>query len=196
MKKVVIMTLVIGFVFASFRAFETTSYKAVVEDSEITWAGSRPGKTHNGTLSIANGDLNFEDEKLVSGDFTLDMNSIKVLDIKPGKMNTKLVTHFKSADFFDVTNHGTGKFLITGSEAKDGKTLVKGKLTLKGITNDVSFLADVTNTDNAATLKSGEFKIDRTKWDIKFRSGSYFDGLKNKLIYDDITISVKVTAKK
>ena len=196
MKKLTVLLVVLGLAFVSFKAIETVTYKAVVADSEITWAGSRPGKTHNGTLSISDGNFVFEDGKLASGDFTLNMNTIKVLDIKPGSMNTKLVNHFNSADFFDVTNHPKGKFQITGSEAKDGKTLVKGKLTLKGITNDVSFLADVSMTDDTVVLKSGEFKIDRTKWDIKFRSGSYFDGLKNKLIYDDITITVNVTAKK
>jgi polyisoprenoid-binding protein YceI len=196
MKKSTILLVVIGLTFASFKAVETITYKAVVAESEITWSGSRPGKTHDGTLAISDGNFVFEDGKLASGSFTLNMTTIKVADIKPGKMNDKLVTHFNSADFFDVTNHPKGSFLITGSEVKDGKTIVTGKLTIKGITNDVSFSADVSTKDDTVVLKSDEFKIDRTKWDIKFRSGSYFDGLKNKLIYDDITITVKVTAKK
>ncbi len=196
MQKIVVVLFVLGFMFASFKTIETVTYKAVVAESEITWAGTRPGKTHDGTLSISDGSFVFEDGKLTAGDFTLNMKTIKVLDIKPGKNNTKLVTHFNSADFFDVTKHPTGKFQITGSTAKDNKTLVQGKLTLKGITKDVSFLADITNNGSSATIKSSEFKIDRTEWDIKFRSGSYFDDLKNKLIYDDITITVNVKGTK
>ncbi len=196
MKKILVLLCVIGLAFASFKTIEAVTYKAVVAESEITWAGSRPGKTHNGTLSISDGNFVFENGKLTTGNFTLNMKTIKVLDIKSGKNNTKLVTHFNSADFFDVTNHPTAKFQITGSESKDNKTLVQGKLTLKGITKEVSFLADVTDNGSSATIKSSEFKIDRTKWDIKFRSGSFFDGLKNKLIYDDITLTVNVKGKK
>ena len=196
MKKITIALFVLGLAFASFKTIETVTYKAVVAESEVTWAGSRPGKTHNGTLEIKEGNLVFEEGKLTNGDFTLDMTTIKVLDIEPGGMNDKLVNHFKSADFFDVENHATGTYKIMGSEAKDNKTLVHGNLTIKGITNHVSFLADVSITDEGVLLKSDEFKIDRTKWDIKFRSGKFFDNLKNKLIYDDIPITVKVTAKK
>jgi len=196
MKKTIITIFVLGLILTSFKSIESITYKADVSKSEITWAGSRPGKTHNGTLLIKEGNLVFEDGKLTGGDFILDMKTIKVLDINPGKMNKKLVTHFNSSDFFDVENHSTGKFKITSSETKDTKTLVKGKLTIKGITNDVSFLADVLTDGDTTILKSDEFKIDRTKWDIKFRSGSFFDNLKNKLIYDDITLTVKVTAKK
>ena len=169
---------------------------AVVEDSTITWAASRPGKTHDGTLSISKGNFVFEDSKLIGGDFIIDMNTIKVLDIKPGKSNEKLVNHLRSADFFDVDNHATGSYKVTGSEAKDDKTLVKGKLTIKGITKDVSFLADVSIDGDTITVKSGEFKIDRTEWDIKFRSGKFFDNLKNKLIDDNIVVTVNVKAKK
>lgn len=196
MKKITMTLFVLGLILTSFNSIDTISYKAVVAESEITWAGSRPGKTHDGTLSISDGNFIFEQEKLVSGNFTLNMESIKVLDIEPGKMNDKLVNHFKSSDFFDVSNHPTANYKITGSEAKDNMTLVQGELTLKGITKEVSFLADVTTTGETASIKSAEFKIDRTKWDIKFRSGSFFDGLKNKLIYDDITLTVKVTGKK
>ena len=86
--------------------------------------------------------------------------------------------------------------MITSSEAKDGKTLVNGKLTIKGITKDVSFLATISNNGDTVILKSDKFNIDRTDWDIRFRSGKFFDNLKNKLIYDDIPITVMVTAKK
>ncbi len=196
MKKTVLALLVLGFVLISFKTIDSETYTAIVDESTITWAASRPGKTHDGTLAISNGNLIFEENKLIGGDFTIDMKTIKVLDIKPGKMNQKLVDHLNSSDFFDVENHATGNYRVTRSEAKDGKILVKGQLTLKGITNDVEFLADVSNTDDAVTLKTGEFKIDRTKWDIKFRLGKFFDDLKNRLIYDDITITVNVKATK
>jgi len=196
MKKVLLLWLAAGLLFSSFSSISSDNYEALPEESTITWAASRPGKTHDGTLAISSGSLVFEGNKLVSGDFKIDMTSIKVTDIKPGKMNERLVGHLKSADFFDVENHATGAFTISSTETKEGKTLVNGQLTLKGISNPVTFEADVTNDGNTVTLKTGEFKIDRTKWDIKYRSGKFFDDLKNKLIYDDIVVTVNVKATK
>lgn len=196
MKKLVFPVLLMAFALISFKSLESTTYKAVVADSKITWLGASPTKTHDGTLSISEGTLVFEDNKLVGGDFIIDMNSIKVLDVKFGPANKRLTKHLKSDDFFETKKYPTGKFQITNSEAKDGKTLVKGNLTIRGITKEVSFLADVSSDGNSASLKSESFKIDRTKWDIKYRSGSFFDNLKNKMIEDKITISATIKAKK
>ena len=196
MKKIVLALFMVGLLLSSFSIEESETFNALVEESTITWAASRPGKTHDGTLALSKGNFVFEGEKLVGGEFLINMNSIKVTDIKPGKMNDKLVNHLRSADFFDVENHATGAFAISSTETKEGKTLVNGQLTLKGISNPVTFLADVSNDGTTVTLKTGEFKIDRTKWDIKYRSGKFFDDLKNKLIYDDIVITVDVKATK
>ncbi|NNC70160.1 MAG: YceI family protein [Flavobacteriaceae bacterium] len=196
MNRLILALVVLGLIHVSFKNATSETYTASVEESTITWAASRPGKTHEGTLSISEGNFVFDDDQLAGGEFVIDMNTIKVTDIEPGKMNDKLVNHLRSADFFDVENHTTGTYKILGSEVKDGKILVKGQLTLKGISNEVEFLADVSNDGNTVTLKANEFKIDRTKWDIKFRSGKFFDNLKNKLIYDDIVISVIVKATK
>jgi len=196
MKKLVTLIVVLGLSLASFTTFETETYKAVIGESELAWEGSRPGKTHNGTVGIKDGNFIFEDGKLTGGTFTLDMTKIVVLDIKPGKSNEKLVNHLNTSDFFDVKNHPTGSFKITGSEAQNSKTKVNGKLTIKGITKDVSFMATLTKSGDKVVLKSDKFNIDRTEWDIRFRSGKFFDNLKNKLIYDDIPITIKVTAKK
>ncbi len=196
MKKVLLLWLAAGLLLSSFSSISSDNYEALPEESTITWAASRPGKTHDGTLAISSGSLVFEGNKLVSGDFKIDMNSIKVTDIKPGKMNERLVGHLKSADFFDVENHQEARFEIVGSEAKEGNVLIKGKLTLKGITKAVDFLATITVENDRVLLEASTFKIDRTEWDIKYRSGKFFDNLKNKLIDDTIAITVKVSAKK
>ena len=115
--------------------------------------------------------LTIEDGQLIGGDFILNMKSIKVLDIPASsKMNTKLVDHLNNSDFFSTENHPTGKFIIIRSESQNGKALVKGNLTIKDITHDVSFLAKIKNAGDAVELTSDEFTIDRTKWDVKFRS--------------------------
>jgi len=197
MRKIILTVSILATALISFKSITNETYKADVDASIVEWAASRTGKTHNGTVNITHGQFNFENGQLSSGDFTLNMRSIKVLDIPAErKMNAKLIDHLNSSDFFSTEIHPTGKFIITGSEIQKGKTLVKGALTIKEITHDVSFLANINNNGDTIVLTSEEFTIDRTKWDVKFRSGKFFDNLKDKLIYDDITISVKVKAEK
>ena len=196
MKKALLLSMAAVLLLSAFSLLRTEKYEAVIADSTITWAASRPGKTHDGTLTLSEGTLRFEDTKLVGGDFKIDMNSIAVSDIEPGKMNDRLVNHLKSADFFDVENHQDARFEIVGSQQQGSQVLVKGNLTLKGITKAVDFLASITLENDTAILEAATFQIDRTQWDIKYRSGKFFDNLKNKLIDDNIDITVKVSAKK
>lgn len=196
MKNTLILFLV-TILILSFNSFEKETYTALVDESIVEWAGSRTGKTHNGSLKIKEGSLDLENNVLVSGEFILNMTTIKVLDIKEGSnMNAKLVDHLNSKDFFNTTEFPEGKYVITKSEKQGDKVAITGNLTIKNITNEVIFLAVLENTDDMLILKSDEFKIDRTKWGVEFRSGKFFDNLKDKLIYDDIVLSVKVKAKK
>lgn len=197
MRKIIIAVTVLAITLVSFNNLTTKTYIADINESIVEWAASRTGKTHNGTVNITDGMLTFEDGQLIGGDFTLNMTSIKVLDIPTSnKMNAKLVDHLNSSDFFSTENQPTGKFVIIGSEPQNGKTFLKGKLTIKDITHDVSFLATIKNNGDAVEMTSDEITIDRTKWDVKFRSGKFFNNLKDLLICDDITISVKVKATK
>lgn len=196
MKNNIIVFLAVGLMLSSFSTSTTETFEAVIEASSISWAGSRPGKTHDGTLALSKGNLKIEDNNLVSGDFTIDMNSLQVSDIQPGKMNDRLVNHLKSGDFFDVENHQTASFEILGSQVMDQQIKVTGNLTIKGITNEVAFLAKLSIENDVALLVSDAFTIDRTLWDVKYRSGKFFDNLKNKLIEDNIEIKVSVKATK
>ena len=196
MKKFLTGLFALVLILSSFSLITSVSYEADIAASTITWAGSRPGKTHDGTLAISKGNLVMEEGNLTGGAFTIDMNSIAVSDIPQGKMNDRLVGHLKSADFFDVENHQTASFEITSSQAAGDQVKVFGKLTIKGITKDIEFLASVSLDDGVVVLKSESFNIDRTLWDVKYRSGKFFDNLKNKMISDDIAITVTVKANK
>ena len=101
---------------------EAAKYTADAKASTLTWKGTAPTKSHNGTISISEGSLALEDGKLVGGNFIIDMNSIINRDIEKEEMNTKLVGHLKADDFFDVANHPFSVFTITGIDDKDGKT--------------------------------------------------------------------------
>lgn len=169
----------------SFASFTTIKDKVIkVKDSKITWVGHKVTGEHTGTIDIKEGTLTFTDDKLSGGSFIIDMTSINTTDLE-GKMKGKLDGHLKSADFFGVEKHPTAMLKFTNVDSKGSDYLVTADLTIKGITNPVKFKLSM-NGDRATT----EFKVDRTKYDIKYGSASFFDDLKDRAIYDEFDLSV------
>lgn len=124
----------------------------------------------------------------------MDMTSLTVEDITDPDMNKKLSDHLKSDDFFSVEKHNKSTFKITDAKTSNGKDYdITGDLTIKGITKPVTFPATVAVNDGKITA-TGKLTFDRTHYDIKFRSGSYFENLADKMIYDDVELDVKLVA--
>jgi len=122
------------------------------------------------------------------------MNSMVCTDIE-GEGAKKLVGHLSSPDFFNTAEYASAVFnLHSISPNDDGSHTVSGDLTIKGITNEISFPATVSNADGTLTATAA-FAIDRTKWDIKYGSGSFFDNLGDKAIYDDINFELSLVGK-
>lgn len=172
-------------------------YNVDTAASVIEWKGFKPTGSHNGTLQLSSGTINAAAGKIESGNFVINMQSITVLDIPAdNEGNGKLKGHLEAEDFFNVAQHPTATFKITGVTSAEGKTTVSGDLTIKGTTHAIAFPASISEDAGTLTLKSDTFKIDRTKWDIKYGSKSFFDNLGDKFINDDIELKVSVTAKK
>lgn len=172
------------------------TYVANVETSVLNWKGSKPTGTHNGTVAIKDGSFIVADGTLIGGSFNFDMGSITVLDIPADDdMNGKLTGHLKSGDFFDVENNPTASFVITGVDQTEGITIT-GDLTVKGITQSISFPAEVAATETGVVMKGAPFMIDRTKFGIEYKSKSIFDDLKDKFIDDEFEVSFEVNAAK
>jgi polyisoprenoid-binding protein YceI len=149
---------------------------------------------HTGTINISSGTLNVENKALQSGSFKLDTRTIAVTDIKDADGNAKLTGHLKSDDFFAVEKFPAADFVITGIKPHGNNQYdVTGKLTIKGITNDVSFPATVL-IDKGKLTANAKVKVDRTKYDIKFRSKNYFENLGDKAIYDDFDLDITLLA--
>lgn len=195
MKKLVISISLV--LFSSFAAMAQDNFVANAKSSVINWKGFKPTGSHHGTILIKEGNFKFENNAIVGGEFTITMNSIVNLDLPAdSKSNAKLVNHLKSADFFDVEKYPTSVFKITGTEKKDGKILIKGNLSMKDKTNPAEFLATVTFNGNNMEVKSETFTIDRSKWDVRYGSKSFFNDLADKFINDEMEISVDVKATK
>lgn len=187
MKTNILKTTFILVLAISFASFTTISEKKVtVKESTITWKGYKVTGEHEGTIALKEGTLIFEDDKLTGGSFVIDMTSIGATDLEGG-MKAKLDGHLKSDDFFGVEKHPTATFVITQVEGSGGSYSVRGNLTIKGITNTAAFKMNVAKNKAAASLK-----IDRSKFDVRYGSTSFFDDLKDKAIYDDFDLNVNL----
>ena len=197
MNKTILTLSIVLFITFSFNSIKKVNYKVNTNTSKINWKGFKPTGSHYGTIHLSNGNFIVNNEKIVGGEFTIDMNTIVDLDMpSDNEYNAKLVGHLKSKDFFDVEKYPNGGFHIKETEYKGGKTLIKGELTLKGITHPVSFLAEVKIENGQLTFKSEPFKVDRSKWNVRYQSKSFYSDLKDKFIEDDMEISIVVSANK
>lgn len=188
MKKNILKTGFIMVLAMTIASFTTVAEKTVnVKDSSITWKGYKVTGSHEGTIDLAKGSLMFEGDNLTGGNFIIDMTSITVTDLKAGQGKEKLEGHLKSDDFFGVNNHKQAMFTINKVDGKNGTYRVYGDLTIKDITKPASF--QMTVKDNTATAS---LKIDRTKYDIRYGSSSFFDDLKDKAIYDEFDLNVNL----
>ncbi|GGE60934.1 polyisoprenoid-binding protein YceI [Pedobacter psychrotolerans] len=160
--------------------------------STITWIGKKVTGSHNGTIALQSGTLNVDGKKVTGGTFTIDMNSIKDAD-----GSAKLEGHLKADDFFGTAKFPTSTFVITKVAGSGAALTVTGNLTIKGITKPVSFPATVAvNADGTVSALAGKILVDRTKYDIRYGSKSFFDSIGDKAIDDNFEIGVKLVAKK
>lgn len=180
-----------AFSFVSQSAFAQDNFKVTIENSKLTWKGYKPTGSHTGTITLASGNIVVKNNKLTGGSFVANMNTIKDAD-----GSEKLEGHLKSADFFGVAVYPTAKFDITKSEIKGTKIQVTGNMTIKGITKQITFLATLAVNKDNVTLTSDTFQIDRTDFNVKYQSKTFFTELKEKFINDDFDFQVTIVAKK
>lgn len=170
------------------------NYKVNAEQSKLTWLAKKVTGEHSGTINVTSGSLTLDNKVLKGGSFELDTKTIAVTDLTDKETNAKLLGHLKSADFFAVDKFDKATFNITSAQSTGAGTYnVKGKVTIKGITNEITFPATVKQEGNKVTANA-KIIIDRTKYDIKFRSKSFFENLGDKTIYDDFELNVQLVA--
>ena len=172
-----------------------TTHAANTAKSTVVWKGYKVTGSHTGNISLKNGALQYDGDKLVGGSFTIDMNSITCTDLDGGSAK-KLVGHLKSADFFGVKKYPTANFKITKvvSRGTPGNYKIVGKLTIKETTKEIKFLVNVKNNgdEHIATAK---LRIDRSDFKVIYGSGSFFDALGDKTIYDEFDLNISLVTK-
>lgn len=192
MKKIALSFLTFAFIAISSVAQE--NYNINTQISSVEWIGRKVTGQHNGVIQLKNGSYTFENDLIIKGEFTIDMQTIKINDIEDKEQNEKLQNHLISADFFSVKDHPTAKLVIQKSEKiGEDKLKVFADLEIKGISKRIDF--EVTMLKEGTKMVAvGEVDINRTEYDIRYGSGSFFDNLGDKAIKDLFTIKFKVAA--
>jgi len=181
-------TLAIALFVALGTTVATAQTKAIdAKKSTINWVGKKVTGEHSGTVNFQEGNLIFKSGKVAGGNFTVDMTSLTATDLT-GDWKGKLDGHLKSEDFFGTEKYPTSTLVFKKIAAKgNGVYTVTADLTIKGITNPVTF--DLAVKGNTASTK---LTIDRTKYGIKYNSKSFFDSIGDKAIYDDFELTVNL----
>ena len=192
------LALFVSFSASAEKTLKESSYKVDAKSSSLNWNGKKVGGEHSGTIQLKEGTIKLNGSKLVGGSFIADLNTLVCTDIEDKTYNGKFIGHLKSDDFFSVDKFPSAKYVVTKVVAKSGNVYdVTGDLTIKGITKSVTVPVTVKTTSKGAEA-TGTLVVDRSKFDIKYNSKSFFDvnTLGDKLINDDFTIAFKLAAAK
>ncbi|WP_052184148.1 YceI family protein [Psychroserpens sp. Hel_I_66] len=183
-----VFTLLLTF---SSIAFGYAQEKLVIDvkKSEVKWNCDYTFyfNGHNGLINFKEGYFTKSNEVIIGGEFIIDMNSITCLDIDKQDSNESLVNHLKDPDFFNVEQYETAALKINSVKYHDKKRMqIFADLTIKGITNPISFQAEVDYKEKTMTTK---FKIDRTLWGVNYNSNMK-DGAISEAIGFEVILSL------
>jgi len=176
---------VVTFTGLSFTIKDGTKKEVKIEKSKVVWKGYQVTGSQKGVIALKSGFLNFKDDKLIGGKFTIDMTTITSTD-QSGEYKQKLEGHLKSDDFFSVKTYPIATLIFKKVKATGKNSYeVVGNLTIKGISNPINFDVSIYGKKATATLK-----VDRAKYNVRYGSTSFFDNLKDKAIYDEFDLIV------
>lgn len=191
-----------------------STYSVDKAQSTVTWVGTKPTGRHDGRFPIEEGSLQVENNKVVGGSITFDLNKLDVTDAEISDEDKgKLIGHLHSNDFFDVENHPEAEFVISSVEPiAEGAAIneeadsefklanpthtVTGNLTLRGTTKSISFPAIINVTDNGVSAQA-KFNIDRTNWGVSYGDESAVtDKARDKFIHNKVNLGFDIKAVK
>jgi len=188
---------------------EAEAAPAVLPDGEfemdldacaIEWEGRNPSTTHDGTVPVSSGTLTVAEDRL-SGRFEIDLTHIRNRSLEGNDLQSVLIAHLESDDFFFTKRFPKAVFELTRGEPVEGATktelnyAIEGKLTLRGITADLEFAANVVTLADGKIAAEAHFDIDRTQWGVVYGSAGFFDHLGMHLVFDLISLRLRLKTR-
>jgi len=179
------LVAVFGFTATASTPIDKEKKEVKVSESTVTWKGYKVTGSHEGLIQLESGHLEMDGNKLTGGEFVVDMSTLVATDLE-GDSKGKLEGHLKSDDFFGVEKHPTAKLVFTSVKPMNKNSYtVTGDLTIKETTKPITFVVSVYENKATATMK-----VDRAEYDVRYGSGSFFDDLGDKAIYDEFDLVV------
>lgn len=168
--------------------------------SKINWEGKKTmikEWVDTGSISIESGDITLVDDKITEGKIKIDMNTISAQKTGSGSKEDSLSKHLKSSDFFNVEKFPTSEFILTSLIKTDNKFeyIAEGDITIKNITKTIEFPMTIYMEDGLIFLKT-EIVLDRTEFDIRYGSASFFNNLGDKVIDNNFILKLELVANK
>lgn len=187
-----LITLLVIFTIMNFaiEANAQARLNADLQKTILSWVGEKVLGEHTGTIKLKSGWISWDNNRITSGEFTIDMTTIK-----DDGASTKLESHLKSDDFFGVEKFPETRIVLKGSDPfEKGTAMVRGDLTIKGITHPIEFKAATQKKEDGTWFYSSII-VDRTKYNVRYGSGSFFDNLGDRTIFDEFILKVTLLVR-
>jgi len=177
----------------------TGTYSIATASSTVQWTARKTlvdGYEDTGEFSVS-GAVTVASDQQVSATTTFDMANLEVTSVSNQNAGTdRLADHLRSEDFFAVDQYPTSTLVtsdVTASSSATTSFAVTADLTMKGVTSEVSFPAEIGMVDDNVVVRANT-EIDRSRWNVRYGSPSFFNDLGNDVIGDMVDISVNIVA--
>ena len=173
---------------------EEKTYKVDLNKSKLRWVAKKLTGSHWGNIHLKSGIVKIKNNLPISGEFIVDMKTIEVMDTKGSMWGKKLQSHLHSKDFFDTENYPEAKLSIKTVTMRNGRFIIDADLSIKSIIHPIEFVCEIFQSSDLATAR-GKMEIDRTLYDVTYRSARYFPNIGDRMIYDIFTVDFEIDAK-
>ena len=192
MKKHIILTYFLASFL--FGGNEEKIYTIDLNKSKLRWVAKKLTGSHWGNIRLKSGIVKIKNNLPVSGEFIVDMKTIEVMDTKESIWGKKLQSHLHSKDFFDTENYPEARLSIKKVAIRNGRFMIDADLTIKSIMHPIEFVCEIIQSGDLASAR-GKMEIDRTLYDVTYRSARYFPNIGDRMIYDMFTVDFKIDAR-
>lgn len=170
------------------------SYTVNTETSTVKWTAYHLAKSyqHTGHLKLKSGNLQIDNGDIVSGEFVIDMSAITNDDIEDDNKNKNLVKDLKSERFFNVEEFPEASLKITStSNADNGVFDITAEITIRGITEEITFSAKRLDQDDSSVKYAISLEIDRIKHEVM-----YGWSIENAMLSNKFDLEIVIFANK
>ena len=192
MKKIIILTFfLMSFLFGESKE---KTYTIDLTKSKLRWAAKKLTGSHWGNIRLKSGIVKINNNLPIAGEFIVDMKTIEVIDTKGSIWGKKLQSHLHSKDFFDTENYPEAKLSIKKAIMRNGRFIIDADLSIKSIMHPIEFVCEIFQSGDLASAR-GKMEIDRTLYDVTYRSARYFPNIGDRMIHDIFTVNFEIDAK-